>query len=560
MLIHDASAPRFRLRLVLAGVLLILAAVTPVLAGAQRLFGAGEDAQVLKRGELRWALGGRWNAWDEQLDGSGQRGPINARFTSADAGTEYFGGLVPTQGGIRSALGDSSARVSLGATRLRSEYHHEVVPFTFELGLSRRLTIGVSLPLVLSYVSAAFDINRLNPSPANIGLNPGFGSTLIGGLAASVQTQANAAVTALQAAYPSCFAPVPAGGCTSTVALAGNTTALGSGVARVYGTTGRFAPVAGSNLDAALTARFNAINAQLRTALGIPVGGSDPITARPTAAAVRMAVADFNTVLLTSPYGVQSDTLTVLERTALGDVDLSARYQWLNTIDGAKRDSGRANPSGLQLRSVFGITARLGTAARAYTGKPLDLGAGDGATGVELRSTTDLIAGDHFWASITGRYTKMMSGDVDQRIPLSAAEAIVPISRRATVQRQLGDYAELEVTPRWMFNDYFAVSADYFLYLRKGTRYSGAPITITDPYSGGPLTLDPSVLNTPHQLAQRVGFGLAYSTVAAAARGKTGIPLDIRWQRVMTVGGENTPFSFQDRLELRVITTLFGKK
>ncbi len=535
-------------------------AVTPAVAGAQRLFGAGEDAQVLQRGELRWALGGRWNAWDEQLDGNGQRGPINARFTSADAGTAYFGGLIPSQDGVRSALGDSTARVSLGTTRLRSEFHHTVVPFNFELGLSQRLTVGVSIPLVLSYASAVFDINRVDPTPANIGLNPGFGSALIGGLAQSVQTQAAAAVTALQSAFPSCFGPLPGAGCAGTIALSRNTSALGSGVAQVYGPTGRFAPVAGSNLDAALTARFTAINAQLRAALGIPVGGSDPISARPTAAAVRMAVADFNKAFLESPYGVQSDTLTVLERTAMGDVELSARFQWLNTFDGAARDSGRANPSGLRLRSVAGITARLGTAARAYAGKPLDPGAGDAANGVEFRSSTDVVAGDHFWVSVTGRYTKMMAAEVDQRIPLSVTEAIVPISRRAKVQRQLGDYAELEVTPRWMFNDYFAVSADYYLYLRQGTRYTGAPITITDPYSGAPLTLDPSVLNTSHQLAQRVGFGVAYSSVAAARRGKTGIPLDIRWQRIMTVGGSNTPFSFQDRLELRVITRLFGRK
>ena len=560
MLISDVPAPRRRLRPALAGLWLALVLCTPAAAGAQRLFGAGDDAQVLKRGELRWSLGGRWSAFDEQLDARGQRTPINGRFTSADAGTEYFGGLVPTQGGIRAALGDSSARVSLGTTRLRSEYHHEVVPFNFELGLSRRLTIGVSIPLVLSYVSAAFDINRLDPTPANLGLNPGFGTNAIGASALSVQTQAIAAVNALQAAFPACFTSTPGAGCTPTIVLARNTTALGAGVAGVYGSTGRFAPVAGSALDNALTARFSAINTQLRAALGIPAGGTDPITARPVAAAARMAVGDFNTLLLSSPYGVRSDTLTVLERTALGDAEVSARYQWLNTFEGATIDSGRANPAGLRLRSVAGLTVRLGTAARPYSGKPLDLGAGDGATGIELRSTTDLVVGDHFWASVTGRYTRMLADQVDRRIPLSSAEAIVPISRKASIQRQLGDYAELEVTPRWMFNDYFAVSADYYLYLRKATLFTGGIITITDPYSGAPLNLDPSVLNVAHQVAQRVGFGLAYSTVAAAGRRQTRIPLDIRWQRIMTVGGENTPFAFQDRLELRVITSLFGRK
>ncbi|MBI3791595.1 MAG: hypothetical protein HY275_12055, partial [Gemmatimonadetes bacterium] len=434
------------------------------------------------------------------------------------------------------------------------------VPLTFEYGVTRKVTLTLSIPLVLSYVGAAYDINRLDPSPANIAFNPGFNTPAVAANATTVQQQAAAAVQALQAAYPSCFGASPGGACASTIALAQNTTALGAGVLAVFGATGRFAPVAGSPLHTALLARFTALNAQLRTALGVPVGGADPITARPAAAPVRMGLQDFNTLLLTSPYGVNGDTLTVLERSALGDVQLGARWQWLNTVEGAERDTGRANPSGLRLRSVAGIVAHLPTAAKPYLGQLLDVGVDNAATGIELRSTTDIIAGDHFWTSVTGRYTHMLAGTVDRRIPLSAAEALVPAYRRASVTRQVGDWAELEVSPRWMFNDYFAVSGDYQLFLQRATTFRGGPITVTDPFSGSPQVLDPSVLDQPHQLAHRAGFGIAYSTVAAAARGKTRIPLDIRWQRIMTVAGESTPFVMQDRLEVRVITSLFGHK
>ncbi len=561
MPIRDAVPFRPPCRTARAGLLaLLLGLVVPSAADAQRIFGAGDDAQVLRRGELRWGFGARWGAWDEQLDASGNRTPIFSRFTQPSAGSAFFGGLVPTEGGLRAALGDSSTRVSIGATRLRSELHQTAIPFTFEFGLTRRLTLTATVPLVLSYAGAVFDINRVDPTTANVGLNPGFGSNAIGGQATAVQTQANAAVTALQAAFPACFGPSPGGGCAGTIALARNTAALGSGVARVYGTAGRFAPFAASPLHTALQARFSNINGQLRAALGLAPGATDPITARPIPAVTRMALGDFNTVLYGGGYGVQSDTLTVLERTAMGDAEASLRFQWLNTLDGAPRDSGRANPKGLHLRSTAGLAFKLGNAAKPYLGKPLDVGAGDGAMGVEVRSSTDVVWGDHFWASITGRYTHLLAQDVDRRIPLSADEAIIPISRTATIRRQLGAYADLEITPRWMFNDAFGISADYQLLLRRSTTFSGGPITITDPYSGSPLTLDPSVLGTPRQIAHRVGFGVAYSTVAAAARGKTGIPLDVRWQRIMTVGGENTPFLFQDRIELRVITSLFGRK
>ena len=551
-----ASAERLvrPVRLAALGILIL-----PALLHAQRLFGAGEDASVLKPREWRWSFGARWTSWDEALDGAGQRSAINGRFTNPDAGPAFFGGLLATQGFLRSAMGDSTVRVSMGAARLRSELHQDRIPIALEVGISKRLTVGLYVPLVNTYAGAAFDLNRLDPSSANVGLNPGFQNNTFASAAGTVQAEASAAVAALQVAFPSCFSPTPGAGCASTIALAQNTTALGLGVARVFGFSGRFAPVVGGALDNALRARFTSINTQLRTALGVPAAGADPILARPNSAPTRMALADFNTVLLTSGYEVRGDTLTALERSALGDVEVSARWQWLNTFEGARRDSGRVNPAGWRVRSLAGVTARLATGAKPYLGQLLDIGTGDGATGIELRSTTDVTAGDHFWMSITGRYTHMLADEVERRLPLSTLEALVPSYRRQRLSRQLGDYAELEVTPRWMFNDYFAVSADYFLYLRRATTYGGGPFTVSDPYSGLPVTLDPAVLGVPHEIAQRAGIGIAYSTVAAHGRGTTRLPLDIRWQRIITLGGENTPYAFQDRLELRIITSLFGK-
>ncbi|MBI3790520.1 MAG: hypothetical protein HY275_06550, partial [Gemmatimonadetes bacterium] len=110
MLTPDAVAPR-RVSLVrhvaLAGVLASLLAAP---AGAQRIFGAGTDADILARGELRWSFGARWNTWDEQLDARGTRVPINGKWTSADAGAEYYGPLALTETGLRTALGDPTAR------------------------------------------------------------------------------------------------------------------------------------------------------------------------------------------------------------------------------------------------------------------------------------------------------------------------------------------------------------------------------------------------------------------------------------------------------------------
>ena len=188
-----ASAQRLvrPVRLAALGILIL-----PALLHAQRLFGAGEDASVLKPREWRWSFGARWTSWDEALDGAGQRSAINGRFTNPDAGPAFFGGLLPTQGFLRSAMGDSTIRVSMGAARLRSELHQDRIPIALEVGVSKRLTVGLYLPLVNTYAGAAFDLNRLDPSSANVGLNPGFQNNTFASAAGTVQAEASAAVAA----------------------------------------------------------------------------------------------------------------------------------------------------------------------------------------------------------------------------------------------------------------------------------------------------------------------------------------------------------------------------
>ena len=427
---------------------------------------------------------------------------------------------------------------------------------TLEAGLTSRLTVGVNVPVVFSFASAVADLNRTSPSPANVALNPGRTSAAAAAAAARVLSQANAAVSSLQGSYPACFGPSPPPSCSATINLASSVAALGSGVSLGYGATGRFAPMAGGSLHTQLLARFATLNTALRSALGL---ATDPITARPTPAPVRMGLNDLNTMLLTPAFGISADTLTSLERTALGDVELSARYLWANTLAPAPPDSAKRAPGGVRWRSVAGVTVRLPTDPPPYLGQLLDPGAGDAATAIELRSTTDLAAGAHFWASITGRYGSLLADKVRRRVPVAGAEIFPLASQAYDVDRKLGDYAELEVTPRWMFSDYFAVSADYVLFLRRGDRYSmfyGPAI----PAVGGFPFPDATLLNTGHQTAQRAGFGLTYSSLAARDRGKTGFPFEVRYQRLQTIAGEGTPFTTLDRLEFRLYTNMFGRR
>ena len=541
-----------------ATALLLIVTVRP--AGAQRLSGAGDDAIVLRRGELRWSLGGDWRVHDELLDGTGKRHPLGDRLTIPNVGASAFQGLAPAQSSLQSILGDPSATVSIGSTRLREELQSTALPIALEYGITRRLTVGVMVPIVWTYASAVLDINRTAPTSANLALNPGLTAPVAATAAANVRTQALAAVAQLQSSYPACFGASPGPGCAPTIALANATTALGNGVATVYGATGKFAPITGSPLQTQVLARFASINAQLRAALGTPPAASDPIAARPVAAPVAMGLADLNKVLFDPTFGLRTDTLTSLERTARGDIEVSAKYLWLDGLGDAslRSDSAtRFNPHGVNLRSSAGLIVRLGTAARPYLGQFLDPGAGDGSTAIELRSTTDIVIGPNFWASVSATYASVLGDRIKRRVPASLAEIFPLAIRTFEVDRKMGDWATLEIAPRWAFSDYFGLSGHYLYFVRRGDRYSGS-VTVNDIVTGLPVTLDPSAMNTPHQVAHRLGLGFTYSTLAAHRKGKTGLAFDVTYQRVQVVSGENTPFLTQDRIALRFYTPILG--
>ena len=555
---YAAGCPRPVHRAVLCASAIVAFAHLPLASvAAQRLFGSGADASVLKRGQARWTIGGEWSVYDELLDATGNRRPLGGRFTN-NLGAASIGSLAASELGVRATLQDNTVSVSAGQLRLREEIQRTLVPFSLEVGVTSRLTMSLVVPISLTYVSAVADLNRANPSPANVALNPAFTVIAAALQATNVQTQATAAVASIRALYPACFAAGAPASCAPTVLLASNVGNLGAGVETTYGQGSRFAPIAGSALHTQVLARFTSLNAQLRSALGV---ASDPITARPLPASVRMTINDLNTFLFASAYGINADTLTSLERTALGDVAIGARYLWANGMALVPAESGRARAA-LRFRSAAFVTLRLPTAPPPYLGQLLDPGSGDAATAIEWRSSTDVAAGENFWISVTGRYGMLIGDRVKRRLPITSGEIFIPSNQLAELERKLGDYAEFEMTPRWMFNDYFALSADYVLFMRRGDRYSGASSTGGVPIPAifpGPVFPDAALLNTGHQTAQRVGIGFSYSTVASVARGKAGTPLEIRYQRLQTVGGEGTPFSTQDRLEFRIYTNLFGR-
>jgi hypothetical protein len=147
------------------------------------------------------------------------------------------------------------------------------------------------------------------------------------------------------------------------------------------------------------------------------------------------------------------------------------------------------------------------------------------------------------------------------RIPIVPGELLSTLDRERLVDVKRGRRVELELTPRWMPNDAFAVAAHYLMRSTSESRFTGT-FTSTDTLAGtAPVTYDASILDAgTGGRAQQLGFGITYSTLAAYARRRTWLPIEVSYLHASTFAGSGgvVPRLRTDQLALRVYTQLFG--
>jgi len=148
-------------RLALCGALIFPA---PILA--QAVLGPGDDASLARRGALRVTLLSRWTRFDEQYVGAGpgradgSLTALGAPFTLDSIGVAQFENLGPVQTSVRTLAGMPDFSASLGASLARVRDHAIATPVAVELGLTRRITVGVTVPFLTA--TSSLDL-RVNP-------------------------------------------------------------------------------------------------------------------------------------------------------------------------------------------------------------------------------------------------------------------------------------------------------------------------------------------------------------------------------------------------------------
>jgi hypothetical protein len=251
--------------------------------------------------------------------------------------------------------------------------------------------------------------------------------------------------------------------------------------------------------------------------------------------------------------GLVFDTLLDTSHNGWGNIEALGKVVWL----GEPGQQGRLAPrDGVHVRSALDGGALLGTGIPIDPTNPFGIGTSDRERALLARSATDITVGTHFFGSLVARYEKPMSDNV----LVAVRPPGNPFANDAvafTAARKLGATYELEVTPRYQFDRYFAAGLQYRYHHGAQDQYTGQTTTDVD---GEPVTLDASSLDVGTEVTEhRVGFGAVYSAVEAYTRNRSRIPIEVTFEysRVVSISN-NMPKESEAIFSVRIFRRLWG--
>ncbi len=544
--------------LALSGVLLGVAVARPEPVHAQTVAGLGDDAIPLPKGSKRFLISGLWNDWDAvyrpSVNGGPNPRPLFASLNTTQAGVAVFPQLVSAEAGVRTLTGQPTFALSLGALDAAGEVRQSIAPLGLNVGISRRLALGLLVPYVESRDVSQLLLNRVG-STANVGMNPAY----VSGTSATarstngnVLSQIDPARTQLAGEISRCASPT-ADGCEAIrtngaaaealLARAGTTRTT---IASVYGDATRggapVVPIENGSAQAAVRTTI----ATLRTdfaAFGVTtiVEG-----AAPAAANTVYGPGGMTRIVSDTAWKLGYSRLGNTRRAGIGDIDLTASYLLFDSFS-ADQVRRLLTPS-RGVRSMLTAGWRFGTAGADRTDDPFDVPIGEGANALLVRSTTDLVLTRSFWMSATVRAVKPLSDEIAVVFPFRNDANVFDAVTVGTATRSLGTRFELELAPRLSIGQFFGISAAYMARRWGADRYEGG-----DPTSSAPLMRDYTM---PSRTVQAAAVGVSFSTLSSYVRGRSRFPAEVIYSHTVSLSGSGgtVPASTSDRLELRVYT------
>ncbi|HEY5218192.1 MAG TPA: hypothetical protein VIJ16_00220, partial [Gemmatimonadaceae bacterium] len=382
----------------------LLLGIAPCTARAQADLGHLDDATVLPKGQFRFQAITAWTRYDSRFAPAGSASPtipLGSEYSFDSLGVSQLPAFSGTQSAIQ-ALTGSPFHLSLGSTQAAADARVTVTPLRAEYGLTRRITLGIMLPLVRTRTSILLRVNP-NGNEGNVGINPASVNASALARDSEVVAQLVGAAATLQAESQSCQANANANANCSGIlarqqdvnALLQSATGFATAFSAVYGANSQLkgaavVPVAGSAADSLVRGRLT----QLDSSFGAFLNTGSLITSTPAAAGGVVGTSDL-AALLNDPGVAGFDSLKTTVRIGTGDVELSAAFLLFDGFTDTAATSTRA----LRGRATLTGTFRLPTGQLSSTTNPLDIATGRGTSAVDARLATYIQRGSRLGMS-----------------------------------------------------------------------------------------------------------------------------------------------------------------
>jgi hypothetical protein len=412
-------------------------------------------------------------------------------------------------------------------------------PLIIEYGLSSRLTLGVTVPLVQTRTTLITTLNQQR-GLANVGPNPGVldagaasvNRVLVGQFGTAASTL-NSRLTSCQAnpAQPECSTIV--GHEADARALIQSSNTFANALAALYGTGDQpgqpFVPLTGTPIQLAINGRIAQFDTAYRAYLG-----ANQITGTVAPAQGPAALAQFQDILVAAGH----DTVGSTDRISIGDISVGAVLQLINTYG----DSTKAQRLRLSVNGTFRIPTGQVNRRNAF----YDMGTGYGQPGVQGGVAADIAFAPHWSATLLGSYTHQM-GTVTVDRAANPLDTPFPLVDANTAEYSAGDVFWATAIPRLRLARYFSLNARYSLVRVGADQFS----SVTVPIAGVP--------GPTSSTQQRIGFGFQYSTITEPDRAPGRLPIEVGYFHEETLAGTGGPVAktFRDQIELRMY---FGRR
>jgi len=520
---------------------------------AQTGVGPLDDATPIPRGWFRFGVLNAWTRYDSRFNGAGGTDPLGAPLSTDSLGPRQLPLLAPIEGALQTLAKNPLQRFTFGRLLTQSDARIVTTPFVLEYGITSRLSLGVTVPVVQTRQTAQVRVNAaatgdVNP-PGNMGWIPASLRAAAAQSSASVVTSLTAAATGLTGLLARCAANPGAPECSTiqgqeaaAAATAARASQFATAVATAYGIneqTALVAPRQGSTLATEIEAQRAALAAQLATFVPGTQIGTLPVTTTPFSYIDLQGRAG-QPGFLQSSLGGGLDSIATTERLGVGDIEIGVRYALLDHIS---RDS--VGPPGFQYRLVLGGVYRMATSLTDSARNLLAIATGEGG-GVEGRASLELI-GPVAGLTLATRYGKSFARAV--QLPLVGYTiAGFPYPAFGQVSRTAGDLFTLAAAPRVYLNSWMSVEGDYAM------EHVGAPTFVPPPGFECPGCLPPEASVLPiATTVQQIGVGLRYSTVLSYLRHRARYPIEVSYRHLETLSGDaGTPKLFRDMIQLRL--------